>query len=478
MLFFAIVTIVIIVVAFCLMSKTTTTNNSRNTSDGVTQTHNNKGGNVMNSILHSLITRAVGSQLLGFLLLSVTICILHIGAEVVSSATLVNIGLVSLVLLGLVGMYTMEVSSTWTNYRIDGREGGTHVSPAAPIHDGLVVIAPLHATAVKTWWRKAISFTLPILLLLVGCGDGDHEFRSSLLMNQGYPTYCQRDGNGDGWYTLLEGAEIIYSKELGPCPTCIKIGVVPVYMQGTDTTPDLYKEGGIGGMDDILSTFVIAGLLLALLFPMKPKDKKSHTFRVWEWITIGLAVTVGASLFLEIMVLFTKLIVAVQLAAVPLLGLKGGNKMKPTISPFRSAEEIQSDMNLVNKKMEERLLVLERFRAILTYKLVKLSSKINWKELSKTLAFNKFITVKEHAETVELDKSLTDYLSKDNVYLEQIYLSSYRTYSSLEEDDKALRAEASESKSEHQKELSVILNGIGGMYFCNKDKKMEAIIKK
>jgi hypothetical protein len=191
-----------------------------------------------------------------------------------------------------------------------------------------------------------------VVVVVSGCGDGDHAFRSERLMNASYPTHCQRDINGDGWYTLIEGAEALYG-ELGPCPTCVRIGVVPVYMQGTDTTPEdrdqvfkrfrtiepdapLYKEGGIGGMDDILSTCIIAGLLLALLYPMKPKDKKSHTFRVWEWLIIGLTVTVGATLFLEIMVLFTKLVIAVHLATVPVIHTKGGNKMKNLLKEIHS----------------------------------------------------------------------------------------------------------------------------------------------
>ena len=86
-------------------------------------------------------------------------------------------------------------------------------------------------------WLKHVLPILVVILVAVSCGDGDHAFRSGILKDQGYPTYCQRDLNGDGWYTLIEGAEALYG-ELGPCPTCVRIGVVPVYMQGTDTTPD------------------------------------------------------------------------------------------------------------------------------------------------------------------------------------------------------------------------------------------------
>ena len=76
-----------------------------------------------------------------------------------------------------------------------------------------------------------------VVVVVSGCGDGDHAFRSERLMKQNYPTHCQRDINGDGWYTLEEGAEALY-KDLGPCPTCTRIGVVPVYMVSSDATPD------------------------------------------------------------------------------------------------------------------------------------------------------------------------------------------------------------------------------------------------
>ena len=96
-----------------------------------------------------------------------------------------------------------------------------------------------HKKGVIERMKHIIKNILSVVVVVVvsGCGDGDHAFRSERLMKQSYPTHCQRDINGDGWYTLEEGAEVIYG-DLGPCPTCTRIGVVPVYMVSSDATPD------------------------------------------------------------------------------------------------------------------------------------------------------------------------------------------------------------------------------------------------
>ena len=74
-----------------------------------------------------------------------------------------------------------------------------------------------------------------IVVLVVGCSDAEHGMRMKALNDDGYPGYCQRDTNHDGWHTLEEGAAVLY-KDLGPCPTCKAAGIVPVYNSSTDTT--------------------------------------------------------------------------------------------------------------------------------------------------------------------------------------------------------------------------------------------------
>lgn len=109
-------------------------------------------------------------------------------------------------------------------------------------------------------WVKGI---LPlILVLVVGCGDGDHAFRSTLLMEDGYPTYCQRDTNQDGWHTLEEGAKVLY-KDLGPCPTCQGIGVVPVYTSRSDTSwssKDQFVKQEMESIDSIPFPFYVCDM--------------------------------------------------------------------------------------------------------------------------------------------------------------------------------------------------------------------------
>ena len=85
--------------------------------------------------------------------------------------------------------------------------------------------------------KHIIKNILGIIVVLgaVGCGDAEHGMRMKALNDDGYPGYCQRDTNQDGWHTLEEGAAVLY-KDLGPCPTCKAAGIVPVYNSSTDTT--------------------------------------------------------------------------------------------------------------------------------------------------------------------------------------------------------------------------------------------------
>jgi len=115
---------------------------------------------------------------------------------------------------------------------------------------------------------------LVVAVLAVGCGgELDHGFRASLAVKGGYPTYCQRDINHDGWYTLEEGHQGIYGDLPKYCPDCTQAGAVPVYNASSDTSfwdtdvypvhkvqqQQQYKKGGF-------STFIILlfGMSVAL----------------------------------------------------------------------------------------------------------------------------------------------------------------------------------------------------------------------
>ena len=91
---------------------------------------------------------------------------------------------------------------------------------------------PLYAKMYR--WVKHVLPILVVILLTVGC-EADHGVRMKALTDEGYPSHCQRDTNQDGWHTLEEGASVMY-KDLGPCPTCLEYGIVPVYTSNTDTT--------------------------------------------------------------------------------------------------------------------------------------------------------------------------------------------------------------------------------------------------
>jgi len=159
-------------------------------------------------------------------------------------------------------------------------------------------------------WAKALPLLL--VVLVVGCSDAEHGMRMKALNDDGYPGYCQRDTDHDGWYTLEEGASVLY-KDLGPCPTCKSVGIVPVYNSSTDTTWSVDKqlnkqELKKSGMDN----WFIAFLLVGLLFGMSNKVTKVQRIGILGTVGLGIlylfnnnSLTTGAAMAVAPLVLGT-----------------------------------------------------------------------------------------------------------------------------------------------------------------------------
>jgi hypothetical protein len=212
--------------------------------DNTTTTNNQEVNMMTNKTKATSLLRAIGHALWNAeggvaSALVFVFSMLTIGAVLAVGALVIDIYQYTPVIAGVLVLFT--IAFTWLMYAMSSSsiqsiayEIGAHWDKNTPSHARMDrrVWGAL-ALYCSGWWCIIIMG----MLLLTGCGDGDHAFRSTMLSKQGYPTHCQRDGNGDGWHTLAEGAKVLYGT-LGPCPTCKEVGVVPVYMVGSDTTPE------------------------------------------------------------------------------------------------------------------------------------------------------------------------------------------------------------------------------------------------
>jgi len=301
MLFSTIVTMVIVfaIALFSGVANTLEASIAASLAGMVSLTITRKGEVITMTILNkaSEWLKTLNSRTVGYVWFILSALLINVGInpallEAIGGISLVAIGGVSLMLCLVVCISGQGDDRSWNNYRQQGWEGGNYKEDNQPISDGvilgfmvsfcyyLVVVVVLHhvwgmfdtvlpgyialsvivglftSRRLGTWitfsdeyvslkvrlgtWIKALPF-LMVVLLVVGCSDDEHGMRMKALNDEGYPGYCQRDTNHDGWYTLVEGAEVLY-KDLGPCPTCKKVGVTPIYNSTSDSSWTIERQ--------------------------------------------------------------------------------------------------------------------------------------------------------------------------------------------------------------------------------------------
>jgi ABC-type amino acid transport system permease subunit len=284
MLFSTIVTMVIVfaIALFSGVANTLEASIAASLAGMVSLTITRKGEVITMTILNkaSEWLKALNSRTVGYVWFILSTLLINVGInpallEAIGGISLVALGGVSLMLCLVVCISGQGDERSWSNYRQHGWEGGNYKEDDQPISDGvilgfivslcyyLVVVVVLHHvwgmfdTVLPGYialsaivgiftsrrlgtWIKALPFFI-VVLLVVGCSDDEHGMRMKALNDEGYPGYCQRDTNHDGWYTLVEGAEVLY-KDLGPCPTCKKVGVTPIYNSTSDSSWTIERQ--------------------------------------------------------------------------------------------------------------------------------------------------------------------------------------------------------------------------------------------
>jgi len=207
---------------------------------------------------------ALNSRTVGYVWLVLSILLISMGT---AAGTLVTGG-ISLGMCLMICIISQGTTHTWSNRRLHGWDHGAYTTDDSAISEGIMLgfvvslsyYLVMYVVAHSVWglfntvlpgyvvvasivglftskkiaaWAKALPLLL--VVLVVGCSDAEHGMRMKALNDDGYPGYCQRDTDHDGWYTLEEGGAVLY-KDLGPCPTCKAAGIVPVYNSTTDTT--------------------------------------------------------------------------------------------------------------------------------------------------------------------------------------------------------------------------------------------------